>query len=198
MAVTEAHPRVHVHVMVEGTPLHEFEDDDEEATANTVHKYIECQSGAEYALRCQVSKPRRGCTLLLSVYCDGKWAAGTYLELNKCKDGVVEGVVTGRSYSQGGKWFLEKFCFSELEIGTSIDINRSLMPAHTCADTSGALNITDALMESLKNVGEIKMTIHRVKVLKQSRDESVTRSPASLNDVPEKALKGRALSHISR
>lgn len=79
-------------------------------------------------------------------------------------------------------------------------MNCSLAPAHRYADASGAPTITNALIESLSNVGNITANVFRVKEGKPNpkRDTGVAYGPAPLKEVPEKALKGLTLSHLSR
>ncbi|KAF2849037.1 hypothetical protein T440DRAFT_534572 [Plenodomus tracheiphilus IPT5] len=160
-----AHPGIQAHVIVNGEPLVEFDDEDDEGVSNKVFKYIECQSGAEFAIRCQVSKQGPGCTLRLQVKCEGNWGGGTYLEQT----------------DHMGDTATALFCFSELKI-----------------DASDPPAVTDKLMRSLKHTGELTLTVHRVKNLRVEQKQHGSRKSNDIENVPEKVLKGRTLSHQSR
>ncbi|CBX92062.1 hypothetical protein LEMA_P047680.1 [Plenodomus lingam JN3] len=181
MAVTKAHPGVKAHIIVNGTRLVEFDDDDAEAGDNRVSKYVECQSGAEFEVLCKVSRPWPRCDLALHVYCDGKWAAGRLICKKDQNGKAVSETINGHNYGRDNDWHLEKFCFSELTI-----------------DTSGAPTVKDTSMKKLEELGEITLKVHRVKITKPSGKVCISKDHLGLSSVPEKALKGRALSHQSR
>ncbi|KAH9881529.1 hypothetical protein IAQ61_000255 [Plenodomus lingam] len=180
MAVTKAHPGVKAHIIVNGTRLVEFDDDDAEAGDNRVSKYVECQSGAEFEVLCKVSRPWPRCDLALHVYCDGKWAAGRLICKKDQNGKAVSETINGHNYGRDNDWHLEKFCFSELTI-----------------DTSGAPTVKDTSMKKLEELGEITLKVHRVKITKPSGKVCISKDHLGLSSVPEKALKGRALSHQS-
>jgi hypothetical protein len=52
MAVLPICPDLNIEILVNGVPLQEYENDSEEpGPSNTVTKYIEAQSGAEFSIR---------------------------------------------------------------------------------------------------------------------------------------------------
>jgi hypothetical protein len=66
MAITRASPGIQVEVLVEGEPLKEYDDEDEEVTADKVTKFIEAKSGSEFKIRWTItpSLPRGLCLFL--------------------------------------------------------------------------------------------------------------------------------------
>lgn len=66
------------------------------------------------------------------------------------------------------------------------------------SDDSGSKAVSDSLMKDLKGVGEIVVKAYYVKNLQQTQSVLKRIDIDNRNDVPEKALKGRALSHQSR
>ncbi|KAF2127324.1 hypothetical protein P153DRAFT_433116 [Dothidotthia symphoricarpi CBS 119687] len=183
MAIVEAFPRLKAEIVVNSSALEEYEDDEEQASSNMVTKYIEVQSGSEFAIKCTLTRPGPGCTLVLQFYLDGKWVCGAYVMQNDLLGNTFETFTEGLRYSEGHRWYLQKFCFSELKI-EEFD-NR---------------DFSDQLIQDLKDMGEITVRVHRVKNLRRSEQNS-SRSRKDLgiyaDNVPEKALKGKTLSHKS-
>ncbi|KAF1830663.1 hypothetical protein BDW02DRAFT_633451 [Decorospora gaudefroyi] len=183
MAVTEAHPRVRVSVQVHGVPLEEYNDDEESASPNSVTKYIEAQSGAEFSIKAEVTRPFPSHTILMNIYLDGKNTIGRYLEAYTFVGTSHVSCVEGVKQHTGNKSLLQKFCFLEL------NIDDSHVPAGS-----------DNLMKDLKDVGEITVKAHYVKNLRLARVQGGKvdqKDTGNFGKIPEKALKGRALSHHS-
>ncbi|KAI2485391.1 hypothetical protein Ptr902_04331 [Pyrenophora tritici-repentis] len=180
MAITEAHPGIKVDIHVGGVPLTEYDDDDEQAQTSekTVTKYIEATSGAEFAVNCEVTRPLPKHSLLVDVFLDGQRKRGTYMD----KPGITSRIsIEGCNYTERQRWFLQKFCFSGLD---TVDSTESTVP--------------DKLMNGLKSVGNIRVEVFHVMNLRDvtERTKLPERQDAvALGKVPEKALKGRTLSH---
>lgn len=119
MAVTKAYPRLKIEILVSDIPLEEFNDEDEQVSPNTTTKFIESQSGVEFEIRSSLSKPWPVCSLLLQVYVDGKYVRSWFMMQRDFEGDTLNIAIQGQSYSKDDKWFLQKFCFSELKIGQS-------------------------------------------------------------------------------
>jgi hypothetical protein len=64
------------------------------------------------------------------------------------------------------------------------------------ADDTDLSSVGDRLIQTLKKVGTISVKIYRVKNLKPVQLDRVALKPLSeVGTVPEKAMKGRALTH---
>jgi hypothetical protein len=107
--------RIEVEILVNDTPTQEHVDEADEDPPNTVTKYIESKSGAEFAVRatCRASLPN---TVLLQVYIDGKWADDRFIRQADCSysRGYTVNLV-GYTSKTNGQWQTQKFCFAALE-----------------------------------------------------------------------------------
>ncbi|KAL7776947.1 hypothetical protein CFE70_007367 [Pyrenophora teres f. teres 0-1] len=197
MAITEAHPGIKVDIRVGGVPLVEYDDDDEQVqtSRDTLTKYIEATTVAEFVVNLVITPPWPGTSLLLSVYVDGQNICGQFRQQaihykGQCHQSSIEGA----KYGQGNEWFLQKFCFSELAIGTTNP--RQIQALLMFLDDSTASPITDKLMEDLKGMGTITIKVFRVKHIRGSNNGSLPMSTTTQENVPEKALKGPALKSL--
>ena len=127
MAIATTSPNIKVEILTNGVPLKEYDDEDEQAVPKAVTKYIESQSGAEFSIRCALTKPWPDCSLMFDFHIDGKWVCGVFFEEHTFKKHMQQSLTEGKHSSKDGAWLLEKFSFSELKIGRSVkDHNRTL------------------------------------------------------------------------
>jgi hypothetical protein len=63
-------------------------------------------------------------------------------------------------------------------------------------DSTGR-TVGDQIMKDLKDVGQITVKFHHVTNIRTSEVKGAAIEMTGLGDVPEKALKGRSLSHQS-
>jgi hypothetical protein len=120
MAITKAHPGLKVVITVDGAAREEFIDEDEEESRDSVTKYIEAVSGAVFSVDLEVSKPWPGTGVLYHIYTDGKWMRGTFVMQKDYTGSSVKVSVPGVQYLDGGRWLMQKFCFSDLVVGTQL------------------------------------------------------------------------------
>ncbi|KAF2013667.1 hypothetical protein BU24DRAFT_452510 [Aaosphaeria arxii CBS 175.79] len=164
-----------VEILVDGQPLEEFKDDDEEDKPNEAMRYVMATSGKEFAVRFTAARPYPKYTILVNIYLDGKWVRGRYVD--KDDKGKVE--IKGTIQTLGDRWLSQNFRFAELEINESIS---NVAP--------------ESLRETIKSLGEIKVSVHYVQNLvpknTQKRDKS---NIQDIGPLSEKSLKGKALSH---
>jgi hypothetical protein len=124
MAVLTGVPGLEVQVIVNGAPLQEHINPDEETSLNKVVRYIECASGAEFSVRYNFDHAfvqYYGIFVLVRV--DGKHSDSHVLERKyKLKGRDFPGV---RGYD-GLKYSMRKFSFSELKTGNAM----SSVPSH--------------------------------------------------------------------
>ncbi|KAI8934332.1 hypothetical protein NX059_009068 [Plenodomus lindquistii] len=187
MAIAKELPTLEANIIVDKNALTEFEYDDEEQAPNTITKYIESSSGAEFAMRCKLSPPWPDHSLKLVFLVDGKVMRTGHMFSKDFKGASCKNTASSKQYCENDIWYIQKFCFSELKI-----------------DDSGAAADTDLMVNSLKGVGEITIRVFRIgnlrEVVVSSTPQSNTpqsRKPADVEfgNVPEKALKGQAISH---
>ncbi|KAH5442985.1 hypothetical protein HBI23_168540 [Parastagonospora nodorum] len=112
---------------------------------------------------------------------DGERVPGKLMRSEEFRGRFWEGTTSGVRSNEGDKWVFSNFAFSDLK---TVD--------------SGSRRAGDRLMKHLKHMGEITAECHYVTNLKPVPD-CLRRVPKGhrLEDIPEKALKGRALSHQS-
>ena len=132
MGIVKALPGVEVSIVVNGSALHEYEDTDIEDAPNTVTRYVEATSNANFEVHPFASSTTRlkGDCLGVLVFADGKFLSGARLEPRADKPGGIRGTIQGRVHSRGT---LEKFCFNDLQKGKSILSSSRVAnrPAHT-------------------------------------------------------------------
>jgi len=118
MAIVKSHPRISVEIYSNSAPLQEYVNDEEEDAPNAVTKYIEAASGAEFEVRCTLTRDFPETTLMCQVYLDGKRAAGMFCEQSFYVGESARLKLRGVSHSDGSGSFVSNFCFSSLAIGT--------------------------------------------------------------------------------
>lgn len=168
-------------VEVNGVALEEYDDEDTEQanTTTSLTKYIEAASGSNFSLKLTVQTGWKMQADFIAWYVDldGKESGGglvkseTYDGSRSCTS-VLYGIASGA----GGDWTERKFRFADIVIGEMLD---DLNP--------------EELKQQYEALGNISVTIWRMK-LREVKDHSEATRRDSLGIVPEKALKGQALS----
>ncbi|KAL9122507.1 MAG: hypothetical protein Q9187_000944 [Circinaria calcarea] len=167
------------YVTVNGQRLAEFNDDDEDnLPSNTVSKFLETVTGAEFRLEFrdeEISRP--GCDgMRCTVSLDGKAVDATIMEFRKFRTAFSVGPRT----SNKGIWTLKKYCF------------KSIIIAEQASDSS-----TQDMKKLIDDLGTITVQVHRVKNIRTSISGKhlSTTEHVSSKPIPAKYLKGLAVSH---
>jgi hypothetical protein len=119
MAITDDVPGLQVEVIVDGQPLWEYDDDEDEAERFTTTKYIEAMSDKPFSIRVVYKKPfPRQYGVEMDVKIDGGQGRG---RMHKPEDlyrpeGHRKSSV---SFHKGGQRFRRKYRFVALDIGNS-------------------------------------------------------------------------------
>ena len=116
MAITTAAPRIKTQVLVDGAALEEYEDDEEHTEPNSVTKYVEAKSGAEFAIRSRFTEQPQY-DILTRILLDGKYVMGQLAILKYFHGDFLEQTAHGVRSNKGGQWVLSKFAFSDLKTG---------------------------------------------------------------------------------
>lgn len=119
MAVTKKNPRLKVFVSVDGAALEEYVDEDDERQVDSVTKYVEAISGAEFTIDVELLKPWPGSSILLDFYIDGKFMRGSFIMQKDFTGPSVKICIAGVLHLEGKEWYIRKFCFSDLVVGKS-------------------------------------------------------------------------------
>jgi hypothetical protein len=116
MAVLDSVPGLKAEVVVAGASVQEYVDKDEEVPPNTVLKYIEAVSGAEFAVQYTLKpsfKMKHDLEVRLSL--DGKRVTGRVLYRT---DDRSKPLVISDAYDRiDDGYFTKKFCFTDLTTG---------------------------------------------------------------------------------
>src|SRR4051812_19961632 len=121
MAITKVHPGVKVAIHVDGAPLEEFIDEDEEESRDSVTRYIQAVSGAVFSVDLEVTRPWPKTGIMYQIYADGKWMRGTFIMQKDYVGPSVKVSIPGVQYQEGVQWLMRTFCFSDLAVGKHID-----------------------------------------------------------------------------
>ncbi|KAJ4311792.1 hypothetical protein N0V94_007773 [Neodidymelliopsis sp. IMI 364377] len=181
MAILPTSPGIKISIVCNGAILQEYNDDDDEPEPETVTKYIESISGAEFGIRWDITSPWPPYTILFEYFLDQKKASGKYAKPTFFKHPSYVYVEEGATSTVDGQSYLHKFAFAPLTI-----------------DDTGACKMQDQLMKDIKGMGEITVKAFFVKNLQTSsfKTERVLQTNIKeVGKIPEKALKGRSLSH---
>ncbi|CAN9285288.1 hypothetical protein CC77DRAFT_1096792 [Alternaria alternata] len=182
MVISPEYPGLEVKVCVVGQQLHEY--DDEDATLKTITKYIEARSDCKFVVTAIFRPPfstRYHVRAQLSI--DGVSVAKTFCEREKLLQKQIE--MSGHRSQRNGEWVKQDFCFAKLNI-----VEEAHGPVPSAAvlkqtlSTKGRITIAFQFIESYQDLG-----------LDPRPPSNRRHELEALKEIPEKALKGDALSH---
>ncbi|KAH7558386.1 hypothetical protein BM1_05658 [Bipolaris maydis] len=184
MAITQETPGLEVHVECNGARLQEFDEDDGETTTTTVTKYIEAKSAAEFAVHIEVHRPFSRYAMIVKLYIDGKSVCSRIIgdhQYQRAKGSVKRVFNNTVTKIAEGQCTLRMFCFSELQID------------------SYDYNLEDGLTKDLKLIGIITLKAYYIENLREVciNRPYVDKKQTGVGPIPEKALKGQALTHCA-
>ncbi|KAI4655272.1 uncharacterized protein J4E79_008339 [Alternaria viburni] len=196
MAIHPELPGLEVKVCVQGQPLQEY-DDDKIPEPNTTTKYIEARSGKSFSIMTEFKTPFPAqYDVLARISIDGVMMD---IKIRK-RDELFQGwkVNTYRSY-QGGECVKQKFTFAKLNISKPVVVIYLRFCAAEEADKAAPDVV--ALEQILSIKGCITLSLNFVEFIQDvvtddtSYNDDRHQQLAALQEIPEKALKGDALSH---
>ncbi|EUC46850.1 hypothetical protein COCMIDRAFT_4134 [Bipolaris oryzae ATCC 44560] len=182
MVTSTKYPGLEVAVHVDDEPLREYDDGDEDPPLNTVTRYVEAKSGAEFAVITIFKppfSPPHG--VMISLIVDGSPVTSRCCRQDELFDRVFKMHAVHRKIH--GEWVMQKLRFSELDI---------------VEEAPGlAANVTD-VRNALSSKGKITLLLHFVKNIREIGSDvywerNVELTP--LDEIPGEALKENALSH---
>lgn len=124
-------PGVQVQICVDGEPLREYDDpNDEELPYKTLLKYIEAISGAQLSIRFATDRsyPYRNLSLEAEIWLDGKWIETALFSWKDLRDRPIwsDGLAGYCIFDEANKkWFVKAFTFGEMMTCTY-----KILPAH--------------------------------------------------------------------
>ncbi|KAF2809635.1 uncharacterized protein BDZ99DRAFT_463419 [Mytilinidion resinicola] len=183
MAILDDLLGLKVEIVVNGQPLQEYDDEDgEEEKPKSVIKYIEATSNATFEVRVifglELPQEHRQYSYTCRVYLDGTYQDGMVFE--KRTGLFKQATLRGRRSCKAGEYYLQTFRFSNLTIDDG-DLNA----------------VGQGVKDALNQVGEISVTFQRMHYGGDVApiEKSPFTQPSHLGTIPEKVLKGRAISH---
>jgi hypothetical protein len=119
MAITDEVPGLRVEVIVDGQPLLEYDDDDDEAERFTTTKYIEAMSDKPFSIKTLFKQPfplQHGVETAVKI--DGGHPRAMF---HKAEDLYRPGgfLKTGVGFQKDGQWSRRDYRFVALDIGNS-------------------------------------------------------------------------------
>ena len=196
MAILPSRPGIKISIVgCNGAVFQEYDDDEEKSQPNAVDKYVEAVSGVEFGIRWELTSPWPPYTILFQFEVDQKWVGGTYCKPENFKHPAYTGTHVGATAIVNGQGFLHKFAFAALDIGKYTNDPGEIQSAESVGDSSAP--IQGQLMKNVKDTGQITAKAYFVKSLRTLGvvDRALDNCIKDLGKIPEKALKGRTLSH---
>lgn len=122
MAVLDELPGLEAQIIVNRTPVKEYDDDVEEVMDKTVTRYIEAESGAEFEVRLifqRMFNVSARHSMIAELFLDGKY--GNSIILRKEKQLSLRHTqsyaISSATEVEAGKYFDRNFCFAKLNTG---------------------------------------------------------------------------------
>ncbi|CBX92127.1 hypothetical protein LEMA_P048330.1 [Plenodomus lingam JN3] len=182
MAILEGCPGLEVCIVVKGESLREYpEDETSSPTVKTT--YIEAQTGAEFSMCSKFTTPfPSSYGVEISTTVDGYTSARTYgaHELFR-REGFTKFSV---GFHEDGMWFRRNHCFTRLNIEEEVEGPISLPKLREQLQKKGCITLN---FRWIRNICAIELPF-------QDR-RGCQLALSNIGAVPEKVLKGEALSH---
>jgi hypothetical protein len=185
-------PGVSVSINVDQKALAEHHTENDVMAATT---YIEATAGVTFTISLSLEDAyahrRYGEHLEWRVSLDGELVRASLaspLQHSHVMEGAVETI--------GGASTMRKFCFSEHTSSMTLPLGIAC-PGTQANDRTADVKANATLVEKFKNVGEIKIELHRCQKTATGRggDHRLEFKGVGDADIPEKALKGRSVSN---
>ncbi|KAG9525870.1 hypothetical protein KCU93_g5714, partial [Aureobasidium melanogenum] len=184
MAIIPDVPHVSVDIVVDGRPLPEYldEDDEDSISPTSTIKYVECVSGSRFAIRTDLTGMEfrhinGGDTVSVEYYLDGQKAGSSVMRFPLRHHSVS--TRPSVRYREGGLWKERNFMFADLV--TSEDV--------ACTNPR----------PELRDLGTITVKLYHAILRKKHAAASQRHDSKKLNvgheAIHEKHLKGQAISH---
>ncbi|KAL2032885.1 hypothetical protein VTO58DRAFT_106057 [Aureobasidium pullulans] len=175
MAILDSLPGVEITVVVDGEDLHEYQDADMEDEENTVTKYVEAVTGANFTIKIMVPKKFgfEGTCLSFHVLVDGAEAEHPLIQPRHVRRAPKVRSVEGARVSNT---HIRKFRFTELE---TVNDHGFGLPKD---------------LERVKELGYIRVEVFH-KTVKNISKRVCKELQKDEGFISEKAIKGKAISH---
>ncbi|KAH6875376.1 hypothetical protein BKA58DRAFT_399584 [Alternaria rosae] len=181
MAIHADYPGLTVEIFVDGKPLEEYEPEEkEENEPKTTTRYIECRSGAQFAIKTNFRSPFAPMNISICVRLDGARAGSVFAQ----KHAMLQELYTQSStkWKEGGKWRASKFLFSDL----SIVEDNSAISSEENPETLGSIGMITVML--------IPVLRWKKRAIPRAREQHLR----EIGAISEEAIKGDSRSHMIR
>ncbi|GIZ45787.1 hypothetical protein CKM354_000894000 [Cercospora kikuchii] len=171
-------PQLQVHIMVQQEQLTEYNDENVPLTIDHATKYIEAEEGRNFAVSVrtnpQMARLQQNC-VAAHIFFDGKYVGGSLLE-------------TGRR--NASQWMMRD-CYERNTASGSMSEKYCFASLQTNDNPVGTAKLAD-----YKDLGEVEVRCYWVRKTAGTHmnDANSTASRDVAASIPEKCLKGRAIS----
>ena len=191
MAIIKGFHGVEVHININNQPTMEYicEDDDVQIIDHYSLAYIESQPDSAFSVVIHLNEDFTTnyiCPMAAHVYVDGALTNRRTFPLNRITQtgGLVEVINRAEDFDEHGRQVYRAFQFGKTEIGMFSQIICLFIPdlnERLVEDEDGELGDVDDLVSQVKELGEIKVTLHR-KLKIEAPDPVKIESISSRND----------------
>lgn len=121
MAIHADCPGLTVEIYVDGKPLEEYKNPEEKDVPKTATRYVECRSGAEFAIKTNFKAPFTPVDTGIIAYLEGTKVHSQIAQPHEMLTRIYEQVET--RWKEYGQWRASSFLFSDLSFGMQSSFN---------------------------------------------------------------------------
>ncbi|TIA62545.1 hypothetical protein D6C77_02681 [Aureobasidium pullulans] len=193
MAILDSLPGVEITVVVDGEDLHEYQDTDMEDEENTVTKYVEAVTDANFAIKIKGSQELqyKGDCLSLDVLVDGLRIQRPLIGREATRNGGYTRLVEGLKVNAG---YMRRLRFNTLETGTWTHTSQQRAKSNSfILVTEHGFGLPEDL-ERVKTMGKIEVRLVH-KIWDKPTERTYKDVANDIGIISEKAIKGQAVTH---
>ncbi|THY04794.1 hypothetical protein D6D02_07885 [Aureobasidium pullulans] len=193
MAILDSLPGVEITVVVDGEDLHEYQDTDMEDEENTVTKYVEAITDANFAIKIKGSQELeyKGDCLSLDVLVDGLRIQRPLIGREATRNGGYTRLVEGLKVNAG---YMRRLRFNTLETGTWTHTSQQRAKSNSfILVTEHGFGLPEDL-ERVKTMGKIEVRLVH-KIWDKPTERTYKDVANDIGIISEKAIKGQAMTH---
>jgi len=200
MAIMNGIRGLTVEVHSNGQALREYDDpDEEELDGNEIAKYIQAKSRASFMIRTIFSRHfqyRQLYDIVVRTFVDGQKIQNNIISRDDLlrHKGYVSDVRGLPVYSHRG-WVQKPFLFAAVETGTFCCLYSQSHRLLKALDNANVQTLAADRKKQLDAIGSVEVRLYRVHAISQAASPKTGAKFIDPGTIPEKALKGRAISH---
>lgn len=215
MTIVTGIPGLEAEVRVNGLRAMEYTNEVKEDSTKTTIRYIESVSGAKFSVHstCTETFNHSKNDILMAVHVDGQKIGSRFFTnaVARVKRSLINVSIPGMKYRQNKESKIKPLIFSNVDIGICVHSPNVLSTFFfssvsstakyslcSSADENDSGFAGDQSEKKLRSLGEIRLLFYEGRKRGLQNFPSRPRLLETPDKVPEKALKGRAISHLVR